>query len=34
LGYIDDAAFEALGHSLGKSGYGQYLLAMLHDGVR
>jgi glucose-1-phosphate thymidylyltransferase len=34
LGYIDDAAFEGLGHSLGKSGYGQYLLALLRDGIR
>jgi glucose-1-phosphate thymidylyltransferase len=33
LGYIDDAAFEALCHSLGKSGYGQYLLALLRDGA-
>ena len=32
LGYVDDAAFEALGRSLGKSGYGQYLLALLRDG--
>ena len=34
LGYIDDATFEALGKSLGKSGYGQYLLALLRDGIR
>jgi glucose-1-phosphate thymidylyltransferase len=34
LGYIDDAAFESLSKSLGKSGYGQYLLALLHDGIR
>ena len=33
LGYIDDAAFEALGRSLTKSGYGQYLLALLRDGA-
>jgi glucose-1-phosphate thymidylyltransferase len=33
LGYIDDAAFEALCKSLGKSGYGQYLLALLRDRV-
>jgi glucose-1-phosphate thymidylyltransferase len=33
LGYIDDAAFEALCHSLGRSGYGQYLLALLRDGA-
>ncbi len=33
LGYIDDAAFEVLGNSLGKSGYGQYLLALLRDGA-
>ena len=33
LGYIEDAAFEVLGNSLGKSGYGQYLLALLRDGA-
>ncbi len=33
LGYIDDAAFETLGRSLTKSGYGQYLLALLRDGA-
>jgi glucose-1-phosphate thymidylyltransferase len=33
LGYIDAAAFEALGKSLAKSGYGQYLLALLRDGT-
>jgi glucose-1-phosphate thymidylyltransferase len=33
LGYIDDAAFEALGESLAKSAYGQYLLAILRDGI-
>ena len=33
LGYIDDAAFEALGRGLTKSGYGQYLLALLRDGA-
>jgi glucose-1-phosphate thymidylyltransferase len=33
LGHIDDAAFEALGKSLAKSAYGQYLLALLRDGV-
>ncbi|MCC6194997.1 MAG: glucose-1-phosphate thymidylyltransferase RfbA [Burkholderiales bacterium] len=33
LGYIDAAAFEALGASLAKSAYGQYLLALLRDGV-
>ena len=33
LGYIDDAAFEALGRTLTKSGYGQYLLALLRDGA-
>jgi len=32
LGYIDAAALEVLGHSLAKSGYGQYLLALLRDG--
>jgi len=34
LGYIDDGAFESLCKSLGKSGYGQYLLALLRDDVR
>ncbi len=34
LGYIDDAAFEALGGALTRSGYGQYLLALLRDGGR
>jgi glucose-1-phosphate thymidylyltransferase len=33
LGYIDAAAFEALGNALAKSGYGQYLLALLRDGT-
>jgi glucose-1-phosphate thymidylyltransferase len=33
LGYIDAAALEALGKSLAKSGYGQYLLALLRDGT-
>ena len=33
LGYIDDAALETLGRSLSKSGYGQYLLGLLRDGV-
>ena len=32
LHYIDDAAFEKLGKSLAKSGYGEYLLALLRDG--
>ena len=32
LDYIDDAAFERLGTSLAKSGYGEYLLALLRDG--
>ena len=31
LRYIDDAAFERLGAGLAKSGYGQYLLELLHD---
>jgi glucose-1-phosphate thymidylyltransferase len=30
-GYIDAARLEALGHALGKNGYGQYLLALLRD---
>jgi len=34
LGYIDDGAFESLCKSLGKSGYGQYLLALLREEVR
>lgn len=34
LGYIDDAAFEALGRALTRSGYGQYLLALLDDATR
>jgi glucose-1-phosphate thymidylyltransferase len=33
LGYIDAAALEALGKALAKSGYGQYLLALLRDGI-
>jgi glucose-1-phosphate thymidylyltransferase len=33
LRYIDDAAFEKLGKSLAKSGYGAYLLALLRDGT-
>jgi glucose-1-phosphate thymidylyltransferase len=33
LGYIDDAAFERLGESLKKSGYGAYLLEILRDGT-
>ncbi|MFO1322613.1 MAG: glucose-1-phosphate thymidylyltransferase RfbA [Burkholderiales bacterium] len=32
LSYIDDAAFERLGRALAKSGYGEYLLALLRDG--
>jgi glucose-1-phosphate thymidylyltransferase len=32
LGYIDSAAFEQQGLALAKSGYGQYLLALLRDG--
>ncbi len=32
LGYIDDAALERQGVALAKSGYGRYLLALLHDG--
>src|SRR3979490_1868392 len=31
-GYIDSAAFEQQGEALSKSGYGQYLLALLRDG--
>ncbi|MCC7327021.1 MAG: glucose-1-phosphate thymidylyltransferase RfbA [Burkholderiales bacterium] len=34
LDYIDDAAFERLGASLAKSGYGEYLLALLRDRTR
>ena len=34
MGYIDSAALEAQGRSLQKSGYGQYLLALLRDGIR
>ncbi len=33
MGYIDDAAFERLGESLKKSGYGAYLLEILRDGT-
>ncbi len=33
LGYIDDAALETLGRALTRSGYGQYLLGLLRDGV-
>ena len=33
LGWIDAAALERLGHSLAKSGYGQYLLGLLRDPV-
>jgi glucose-1-phosphate thymidylyltransferase len=32
MGYIDASAFETLGLALAKSGYGQYLLALLRDG--
>jgi glucose-1-phosphate thymidylyltransferase len=32
LAYIDDAALERLGVALAKSGYGEYLLALLRDG--
>jgi glucose-1-phosphate thymidylyltransferase len=34
LGYIDDAALEAQGSALAKNGYGQYLLALLHDPLQ
>jgi glucose-1-phosphate thymidylyltransferase len=34
LGYIDDAALEALAHPLGKSGYGDYLRMLLVDRSR
>ncbi len=34
LRYIDDAALEALGTALAKSGYGQYLLALLRDPLQ
>ena len=33
LGWIDAAALERLGHTLSKSGYGQYLLGLLRDPV-
>ncbi len=32
LGYIDDAQLEALARPLGKSGYGDYLRALIKDG--
>ena len=32
LGYIDSTAFEQQGAALSRSGYGQYLLALLRDG--
>jgi len=31
MDYIDKARLEALGHELGKNGYGQYLLKLLDD---
>jgi glucose-1-phosphate thymidylyltransferase len=34
LRYIDDAALEAQGTALAKSGYGQYLLALLRDPLQ
>jgi glucose-1-phosphate thymidylyltransferase len=34
LRYIDDAALEVLGTALAKSGYGQYLLALLRDPLQ
>jgi glucose-1-phosphate thymidylyltransferase len=34
LGYIDDGALEALARRLGKSGYGDHLLQLLHEQVR
>jgi len=34
LGYIDDAQLEALAHPLGKSGYGEYLRALIKEGGR
>ena len=34
LGYIDDATLEAQGAALAKSGYGQYLLALLRDPLQ
>jgi glucose-1-phosphate thymidylyltransferase len=34
LGYIGDAALEAVAGRLGKSGYGAYLLQLLRDGRR
>ena len=34
LGYIDDAQLEALARPLGKSGYGEYLRALIKEGGR
>jgi glucose-1-phosphate thymidylyltransferase len=34
LSWIDDAALEAQGNALAKSGYGQYLLALLRDPLQ
>ena len=34
LGYIDNATLEAQGNALAKSGYGQYLLALLRDPLQ
>ncbi len=34
LGYINDAILEAQGNALAKSGYGQYLLALLRDPLQ
>jgi glucose-1-phosphate thymidylyltransferase len=34
LGWIDDASLEVLGNALAKSGYGQYLLALLRDPLQ
>ena len=33
-GWVDDAQLERLAQPLGKSGYGQYLLGLLHEKVR
>ncbi|NBV47359.1 MAG: glucose-1-phosphate thymidylyltransferase, partial [Planctomycetia bacterium] len=32
-GWIDDGQLERLGRALAKSGYGDYLLALLEDGA-
>ena len=32
-GWIDNEQLECLGHDLVKSGYGQYLLGLLHENI-